>query len=85
MRLATRKRILYICIYLYIYELCIYVYIYIYNEFYIYVYIYIYMAAIRTRLTQDAREAKAAAVTQDANVSKNVDRPVKMWAIFGGE
>ena len=42
-------------------------------------------AAIRLRLTQDAREAKAAAVTLDANVSKNVHRPLKMWAIFGGE
>jgi len=42
-------------------------------------------AAIRLRLTQDAREAKAAAVTLDVNVSKNVDKPVKMWAIFGGE
>ena len=44
--------------------------------------------AIRSRLAQDAsdaREAKAAAVTRDANGSKNVDRPVKMWAIFGGE
>jgi len=44
--------------------------------------------AIRTRLAQDAsdaREAKAAAVTRDANGSKNVDPPVKMWAIFGGE
>jgi len=41
--------------------------------------------ALRSRLTKDATETKAAAVARDTNGSNDVDQPVKMWPIFGGK